>query len=96
MTMGVAVMSRSSVTVTQAMRDYIAEHCFDFSDAAIAKQLGLSRDQVINQRQRVLKIKKTHSSRVYRIKPQPAAIMRYPLEGFCAAMQSVLQMRWAA
>ena len=86
-------MSRSSVTVTQAMRDYIAEHCFDLSDAEIAKQLGLSRDQVINQRQRVLKIKKTYSSR---IKPKPPATMRYPLEGFCAAMQSVLQMRWAA
>ena len=88
-------MSRSSVTVTQAMRDYIAEHCFDFSDAAIAKQLGLSRYQVINQRQRVLKIKKTYSSRVYRIKPQPPAIMRYPLEGFSGVMQSFISGRFA-
>ena len=85
-------MSRSSVTVTQAMRDYIAEHCFDLSDAAIAKQLGLSRDQVINQRQRVLKIKKTYSSR---IKPKPPAIMRYPLEGFSGVMQSFISGRFA-
>ena len=88
-------MSRSSVTVTQAMRDYIAEHCFDFSDAAIAKQLGLSRYQVINQRQRVLKIKKTYSSRVYRIKHQPPATMRYPLEGFSGVMQSFISGRFA-
>lgn len=89
-------MSRSATKITGAMSQYISEHCHRFPDAEIGRQLGLSRDQVIDHRRRVLKIKKTHSSRVYRIKPQPAAIMRYPLEGFCAAMQSVLQMRWAA
>ena len=88
-------MSRSSVTVTQAMRDYIAEHCFDLSDAEIAKQLGLSRDQVINQRQRVLKIKKTYSSRVYRINRQPPATMRHQLEGFSGVMQSFISGRFA-
>ena len=93
-------MSRSSTTITAAMSQYIADNCKAFSDPEIAQQLGLSRDQVINHRRRVLGINKDgkrcrpafYSPR----KPPPPPVMRYPLEGFCAAMQSVLQMRWAA
>lgn len=83
-------MSRSSTTITAAMSQYIADNCKAFSDAEIGRQLGLSRDQVIDHRRRVLKIKKTYSSRVYRTNSKPPAIMRYPLEGFCPLMQSYL------
>ena len=88
-------MSRSATKITGAMSQYISEHCHRFPDAEIGRQLGLSRDQVIDHRRRVLKIKKTHSSRGYRIKPQTPAIMRYPLEGFSGVMQSFISGRFA-
>ena len=86
---------RSATKITSAMSQYISDNCHSFSDSEIGRQLGLSRDQVINHRQRVLKIKKTYSSRVYRTNSKPSAKMRYPLEGFSGVMQSFISGRFA-